>query len=140
MASELTEVSSVKIFDGDQKVFTHKSDACKCTMKFGIFLPPQVSVSQSDNNPVETRVTMSVLLSCNVNRYSIYVYDSLQFIPVDVMQMLQTSTGKLPVLYYLSGLTCTHENFVTKGGGQRLAAEKGMVIIRTLVMKFCVNS
>lgn len=35
----------------------------------------------------------------------------------------------VPVLYWLSGLTCTDQNFVTKAGGQRLAAELGMAIV-----------
>lgn len=35
----------------------------------------------------------------------------------------------LPVLYWLSGLTCTDENFVQKAGAQRLAAELGMVVV-----------
>lgn len=35
----------------------------------------------------------------------------------------------LPVLYWLSGLTCTDENFVQKAGAQRLAAELGLVIV-----------
>ena len=34
-----------------------------------------------------------------------------------------------PALYFLSGLTCTHENFVTKGNGQKSAAEAGIVIV-----------
>ncbi|UAW99290.1 S-formylglutathione hydrolase [Halopseudomonas nanhaiensis] len=35
----------------------------------------------------------------------------------------------LPVLYWLSGLTCTDENFMQKAGAQRLAAELGLVIV-----------
>ncbi|UTW55352.1 S-formylglutathione hydrolase [Kordiimonas sp. SCSIO 12610] len=35
----------------------------------------------------------------------------------------------LPVLYWLSGLTCTEENFITKAGAQRVANELGIVII-----------
>ena len=35
----------------------------------------------------------------------------------------------LPVLYWLSGLTCTDENFMQKAGAQRLAAELGMVLV-----------
>ena len=31
--------------------------------------------------------------------------------------------NKVPVLYWLSGLTCTDENFMQKAGAQRLAAE-----------------
>lgn len=36
---------------------------------------------------------------------------------------------KLPALYWLSGLTCTDENFVTKAGAQRVAAELGIMLI-----------
>jgi len=36
---------------------------------------------------------------------------------------------KLPVLYWLSGLTCTDENFMQKAGAQRMAAELGLIIV-----------
>ncbi|MDP2824515.1 MAG: S-formylglutathione hydrolase [Sulfuritalea sp.] len=35
----------------------------------------------------------------------------------------------VPVLYWLSGLTCTEENFIVKAGAQRIAAELGLAII-----------
>jgi len=35
----------------------------------------------------------------------------------------------VPVLYWLSGLTCTDENFVTKAGAQRYAAEAGIALV-----------
>lgn len=34
-----------------------------------------------------------------------------------------------PVLFWLSGLTCTEENFTTKAGAQRYAAEHGIVVV-----------
>lgn len=37
--------------------------------------------------------------------------------------------GPVPVLYWLSGLTCTDENFVTKAAAQREAAELGVAIV-----------
>lgn len=37
--------------------------------------------------------------------------------------------GPFPVLYWLSGLTCTEENFITKAGAQRAAAELGLVVV-----------
>lgn len=40
-----------------------------------------------------------------------------------------SETNKVPVLYWLSGLTCTDENFVQKAGAQRIAAELGMAIV-----------
>lgn len=42
----------------------------------------------------------------------------------------QASTNdRLPVVYWLSGLTCTDENFVQKAGAQRVAAELGLVLV-----------
>jgi|TARA_R110002073_G_scaffold8371_1_gene46194 S-formylglutathione hydrolase len=42
----------------------------------------------------------------------------------------QASNGdKVPVLYWLSGLTCSDENFMQKAGAQRMAAELGMAIV-----------
>ncbi len=38
-------------------------------------------------------------------------------------------TDKLPVLWYLSGLTCTHANVMDKGEYRRLAAELGLMIV-----------
>lgn len=34
-----------------------------------------------------------------------------------------------PVLYWLSGLTCTEQNFITKAGAQRYAAEHGIILV-----------
>jgi len=41
----------------------------------------------------------------------------------------QAQNGPVPVLYWLSGLTCTDENFTQKAGAQRIAAELGMAIV-----------
>ena len=42
----------------------------------------------------------------------------------------QASNGeKVPVLYWLSGLTCTDENFMQKAGAQALAAKLGVAIV-----------
>ena len=41
----------------------------------------------------------------------------------------QAETRKLPVLYWLSGLTCTEQNFITKAGAQRYAAEHGVILV-----------
>ena len=37
-----------------------------------------------------------------------------------------------PVLYWLSGLTCNDENFTTKAGAQRIAAELGIALVMAL--------
>ncbi|MFZ3182816.1 MAG: S-formylglutathione hydrolase [Pseudomonas sp.] len=58
----------------------------------------------------------SALLGCDM-RFSIYLPP-------------QAERGvPLPVLYWLSGLTCTDETFMQKAGAQRMAAELGLVIV-----------
>ncbi|KAK9504581.1 hypothetical protein O3M35_010886 [Rhynocoris fuscipes] len=76
----LKEISSNKSFGGYQRVYSHESEVLKCTMKFGIYLPP----------------------NCD---------------------------EKVPVLYWLSGLTCTEQNFVTKAGSQHYASQYNMIVV-----------
>lgn len=68
-------------FDGWQDVYQHESTTLGCTMKVGVYLPPQAQ------------------------------------------------HGKVPVLYWLSGLTCTEQNFITKAAVQRYAAEHGIAVV-----------
>lgn len=46
------------------------------------------------------------------------------YLPPKAMQGKQ-----VPALYWLSGLTCTDENFMQKAGAQRMAAELGIAIV-----------
>jgi len=57
----------------------------------------------------------SEVLGCTM-RFAIYLPEQVQ-------------TQPCPVLYWLSGLTCTEQNFITKAGAQRYAAEHGLVIV-----------
>lgn len=41
----------------------------------------------------------------------------------------QAAGGKVPVLYYLAGLTCTEETFPIKAGAQRAAAALGLMLV-----------
>jgi S-formylglutathione hydrolase len=68
-------------FGGWQDVWQHESTALGCTMRFGVYLPPQAA------------------------------------------------DARCPVLYWLSGLTCTEQNFITKAGAQRYAAEHGIILV-----------
>ncbi|MCP5038984.1 MAG: S-formylglutathione hydrolase [Rhodobacteraceae bacterium] len=45
------------------------------------------------------------------------------FLPVEAKD------GPVPVLWYLSGLTCTHENAMIKAGAQVWAAEQGIALV-----------
>lgn len=68
-------------FGGIQRVYTHQSLFTRCSMRFGLFLPPQAKNSQ------------------------------------------------VPILYWLSGLTCNEQNFITKAGAQRIASKLGIAIL-----------
>lgn len=46
-----------------------------------------------------------------------------------IYQPPQVKSQRLPVLYFLSGLTCTEENFMAKAGAQRFAAEHGLILV-----------
>lgn len=54
-------------------------------------------------------------LDCNMN-FSVYLPPAAQH-------------GAVPVLYWLSGLTCTDENFVQKAGAQQYAAKHSVAIV-----------
>ncbi|KAL7305746.1 hypothetical protein TKK_0001996 [Trichogramma kaykai] len=41
----------------------------------------------------------------------------------------QAENGPVPVIYWLSGLTCTEANFIQKAGAQKYAAEHGIIIV-----------
>ena len=64
-----------------QGVYTHAAETTHCSMRFGVFMPPQAE------------------------------------------------SARVPVLYWLSGLTCTEDNFIVKAGAQRVAAELGVAIV-----------
>lgn len=74
-------ISENACFGGTQGVYSHTSEACKCEMTFGLFLPEEAR------------------------------------------------DGPVPVLWYLSGLTCTHDNAMTKAGAQAWAAEHGIALV-----------
>ena len=46
-----------------------------------------------------------------------------------VYQPPQATLSPVPVLYFLSGLTSTEENFIVKAGAQRFAAEYGLMLV-----------
>ena len=46
-----------------------------------------------------------------------------------VYQPPQAKHGRVPALFWLSGLTCTEENFTIKSGAHRVASELGLIVI-----------
>ena len=46
-----------------------------------------------------------------------------------VYQPPQAKSERVPVLYFLAGLTCTEENFMVKSGAQQFAAQYGLMLV-----------
>jgi len=62
----------------------------------------------------------------------VYAHDSQQVgcrMRFAVYTPPQAERQPRPVVFWLSGLTCTEENFTVKAGAQRVAAELGLVIV-----------
>lgn len=64
-------------------------------------------------------------LNCEM-RFAIYLPP--QALTSDT-QLESSRQAKVPVLYWLSGLTCTDENFMQKAGALRMAAKMGIAIV-----------
>ena len=65
-------------------------------------------------------------------RQTVYTHDSRELgctMEVAVYVPPQAAAGPVPVVTYLSGLTCTWENVTTKAGFQAHAAEHGVVVV-----------
>jgi S-formylglutathione hydrolase len=63
---------------------------------------------------------------------AVYAHDSAETgtrMRVSAFVPAQAERGPVPVVWFLSGLTCTEENFTVKAGAQRVAAELGLVVI-----------
>ncbi|MFY0057005.1 alpha/beta hydrolase-fold protein, partial [Acinetobacter baumannii] len=49
--------------------------------------------------------------------------------PMTLSVFVPAGEGPFPVLIWLSGLTCTEDNFTTKAGAYKAAAEHGVIIV-----------
>ena len=71
---------------------------------------------------------------CFGGTQSVYMHNSeTTRSPMKVGVFQPEGEGPFPVLYFLSGLTCTEQNFITKGHVQRYAAEVGMMVVAPYV-------
>jgi S-formylglutathione hydrolase len=77
--------------------------------------PEKIGTNQSFGGQQLRYKHQSAVLNCEMT-FSIYLPP-------------QVEKGPVPVLYWLSGLTCTDENFVQKAGAQQYAAEHGIAIL-----------
>ncbi len=74
-------------------------------------------------------VSESACFGGTVGFYSHYSEACSSEMKFAVFQPPQAKSGPVPILYFLSGLTCTEENFMVKAGAQRPAAEHGLMLV-----------
>lgn len=77
----------------------------------------QVGRCKSFGGWIETYTHLSKECNC-IMRFSIYLPPKME-----------SANSYLPALYWLSGLTCTDENFITKSGAMQYAAKHGIVLV-----------
>lgn len=67
---------------------------------------------------------------CFGGRQQVWRHDSSSIgTPMRLAVFLPPQEGPRPVFWWLSGLTCTEENFTAKAGAQRVAAELGLILV-----------
>jgi S-formylglutathione hydrolase len=70
--------------------------------------------------------------ACFGGKQQFYKHDSRETrgpMKFSVYQPRQAKAGRVPVLYYLAGLTCTEETFAIKAHAQAVAAELGLMLV-----------
>ena len=75
----------------------------------------QISSQKSFNGVQAVYRHQSDVLNCAMN-FAIYLPEA-------------SKNTKLPVLYWLSGLTCTEQNFITKAGYQKFASDHNLIVV-----------
>lgn len=69
---------------------------------------------------------------CFGGKQSVYQHDSQSLncrVNFAIYTPAEAENEKLPVLYWLSGLTCNEQNFITKAGAQQFAAENKVILV-----------
>uniref|UniRef100_A0A4W5NSV9 S-formylglutathione hydrolase n=1 Tax=Hucho hucho TaxID=62062 RepID=A0A4W5NSV9_9TELE len=69
---------------------------------------------------------------CSGGYQKVFEHDSTELkckMKVAVYLPPKAENEKCPVFYWLSGLTCTEQNFITKAGSQQAASEHGIIIV-----------
>ncbi|CAG0889483.1 unnamed protein product, partial [Darwinula stevensoni] len=115
---ELEEISTEKCFDGFQKVFKHQRTldprAAFRVIKVEMELE-EISTEKCFGGFQKVFKHQSTELKCQM-AFAVYLPPAYESEPV-------------PVLYYLSGLTCTEQNFIQKAGVQQHASKYGVLIV-----------
>ncbi|KAK6244214.1 hypothetical protein QUC31_010623 [Theobroma cacao] len=124
MEMKPTEIGSSKMFGGYNKRYKHYSPTLGCSMTFYIYLPP--SPSPSHKFPFSF---------WGFNGYELMGGSEFQagnwvcLLYQDLFKRISLALIFGQILYWLSGLTCTDENFIIKSGAQRAASAEGVALI-----------
>ena len=113
----MEKIKSAACFGGVQEVWRHDSETIGLPMEFSVYLPPQAGAlipgGLSDG-------VVSGVQSGDGGTAGLQPGEGGKG---------KILSEKLPVLFWLSGLTCTWANATDKAGFQRCAVEHGMVVV-----------
>jgi S-formylglutathione hydrolase len=83
----------------------------------------------SESSPIPQLVSQTLCFGGTLGFYTHTSTSCQSAMKFAVYQPPQAQARSLPVLYFLSGLTCTEENFMVKAGAQQWAAEQGLILV-----------
>ncbi|HXQ31986.1 MAG TPA: S-formylglutathione hydrolase [Steroidobacteraceae bacterium] len=92
-------------------------------------------MSEASSSAMPSAATAPATLAshaCFGGAVSFHLHDSVETrspMRFAVFTPPQAKARRVPVLYYLAGLTCTEETFMMKAGAQRLAAALGLMLV-----------
>ena len=79
---------------------------------------------------MKNKITIITETKCFGGTQYVIKHDSTACgVPMNCGVFLPDADGPRPTLFWLSGLTCTEQNFITKAGAQRAASEYQMILI-----------
>ncbi|KAK7807027.1 hypothetical protein U0070_011372, partial [Myodes glareolus] len=95
---------------------------------------PLVQTERTSSNLTGGRMALRQISSnrCFGGLQKVFEHDSVELkckMRLAVYLPPRAESAKCPALYWLSGLTCTEQNFITKSGFQQAASEHGLVVI-----------
>jgi len=111
------------------KIVRHPRNSVCFIEKFNLFRKRSFSIW------IPTMTSQLTQVSCNKifgGQQKVYSHESNETqckMTFGIYLPPQAESEKVPVIYWLSGLTCTEQNFVTKAGAQNYASQHGVAIV-----------
>ncbi|POS86370.1 hypothetical protein EPUL_001462, partial [Erysiphe pulchra] len=111
--------ASIAVFGGKLLKLTHMSSATGCEMSLNLYLPNTKKIASATTSTTITTKSTSTSTSTTVTAAT----------TATKTKFVNNEEKKIPVLFFLSGLTCTGNNCAEKGFLQHAASQRGIAVV-----------